>query len=465
MSQRSIAHNESRKGKSRNPAELENIRTGIRNKGPRIAHNKGAPMSVEQKNQLSSLAVLRYQKEKALHGAIYRKPPNEQTRLKISNTLRINNTESRERHIVLNQIKKQQNATRILENNTTSLRLKEEKIIDQLLAANLSLTDRTDLNYSLICNDCQTSFTRTIQFFHDSKFRTDSCPSCRPVNFKSKAELEVLAFVKTLTSDLIVESGNTSQIYPMELDIYIPELNLAIEYCGLYWHSELMGKSKTYHLKKLEKCNKKGIRLLTILEDEWINHRAIVESRLTNILKGSKRIGARKTILKSIDSKTANSFLAENHLQGRGRSNIRYGLYQGSELVSLMSFSKSNITNKTDRWEINRFATKAGLVVTGAASKLFQAFLADQDPLEVYSFADRRWSEGEVYGKMGFVFEHNSPPSYWYIKPPKLQRFHRFSLRKNSSDDVLKTEWQNRQDQGWNRIWDCGSSLWKWTKP
>lgn len=55
-----------------------------------------------------------------------------------------------------------------------------------------------------------------------------------------------------------------------ELDVYVPGRKLAFEYDGLYWHSEEAGRGRGYHLAKTEACEKAGIRLVHVLESEWI---------------------------------------------------------------------------------------------------------------------------------------------------------------------------------------------------
>jgi hypothetical protein len=65
---------------------------------------------------------------------------------------------------------------------------------------------------------------------------------------------------------------------------------------------------------------------------------------------------------------------------------------------------------------------------------------------------------------MGFKFSSTSKPGYWYIGKNYTERKHRYSLRKNKSDDPALTVWQNRQAQGWDRIWDCGHAKWIWQK-
>lgn len=62
-----------------------------------------------------------------------------------------------------------------------------------------------------------------------------------------------------------------SIINPYELDIYVKELNLAIEINGTWFHSIEYNKSKDYHLNKSLLCREKEIRLIHIYEFEDIN--------------------------------------------------------------------------------------------------------------------------------------------------------------------------------------------------
>jgi len=72
------------------------------------------------------------------------------------------------------------------------------------------------------------------------------------------------------------ESNNRSVLNCLELDIYLPEYNVAIEFNGLYWHSELY-KEKDYHLNKTLECKKKGVDLLHIFEDDWVFKQDIIK--------------------------------------------------------------------------------------------------------------------------------------------------------------------------------------------
>ena len=109
-----------------------------------------------------------------------------------------------------------------------------------------------------------------------------------------------------LINNFLIENGLTtvtsskSIISPNQIDIFVPSHNLAIEYNGLYWHNETK-VNDDYHLNKTELCEKKGIRLIHIFEDEWVNKPYIFKSRLINILGLTKnKIYARKCIIKEL---------------------------------------------------------------------------------------------------------------------------------------------------------------------
>ncbi|MDR1019014.1 MAG: hypothetical protein LBM02_09990 [Lachnospiraceae bacterium] len=289
------------------------------------------------------------------------------------------------------------------------------------------------------------------------------CKKCNNMG-TSKMEKEIAKFVKEL--NINIEENNTEILNGKELDIYIPELKIAIEFNGLYWHSDLF-KDKNYHLNKLEECNSKGIRLIQIFEDEWLNKPEIVKSRLRNILgKIENKIYARNCIIKEIDSKSVTKFLNENHLQGTVGSKVKLGLFHKDELVSLMTFGnlRKNLGQKAgdNVFELLRFCNKLNTSIIGGASKLFKYFYSNYNPISIISYADRRWGNGELYYNLGFNHIHNSQPNYFYVKKDgELKREARFKYRKDilvsEGFDKNKTEKKIMIERGYFRIYDCGA--------
>lgn len=286
------------------------------------------------------------------------------------------------------------------------------------------------------------------------------CPKCNVVG-TSIQENSIVEFLKTVYKNDIV-TNSYDIIPPKELDIVLPDINLAIEYCGIYWHSELAGKDRLYHLNKLNECNKKGLNLLTIFEDELIFKKDILESVLKNKAGVSKnKIYARKCHVKEITTLQAREFCEQNHLQGYTGSSIKLGLFYDEALVSVMTFSKQSIAkgqkHKANYWELARFCNKINHQVVGGASKLLKYFERNYNWEKITSYADRRWSDGSMYYKLGFNFEKFTKPNYWYFKNSSIDRIHRFALRKRPDEPKDKTGWGLRQSQGYNRIWDCGN--------
>ena len=252
-------------------------------------------------------------------------------------------------------------------------------------------------------------------------------------------------------------------ISPLELDIYLPELNLAFEFNGLYWHNEL-NKDIYYHLNKTEECEKIGIHLIHIYEDDWLYKQNIVKSRILNLLGLSEKIYARKCEIREInDNELIRNFLNKNHLQGFIGSKIKIGLFHNNELISLMIFGKFRVPlgqkSKENSYELLRFCNKLNTNVIGGASKLFKYFIKNYNPVEITSYADRSWSVGNLYEKLEFEFDHKTRPNYYYVIDGI--RKHRFGFRKDKliemGEDKNKTEHQIMLEKNIFRIYDSGN--------
>ena len=296
------------------------------------------------------------------------------------------------------------------------------------------------------------------------------CPSCSHLG--SKAETEILEFVKQHYAGE-VQAGVYNIIPNRQLDVYIPELKLAIEYHGQYWHSERMlekanKNGKTYHRDKFLACQKIGVKLIQIFESEWLFKRDQVESRLLSALQLNTRVGARTLVVQSISSSEAKQFLNSFHIQGYNQQgNVNIGLYDKTDLLSVMSFSKPRFANY--EWELIRFATKKGITIVGGASKLFSMFVNTYHPTSVISYGDFRYGSGNVYKQIGFSFQRHSFPNYFYYKMNDLKLLSRNKFQKHKllklleHFDISKTEVENMYAHGFDRIFDAGNAVYVWT--
>ena len=289
------------------------------------------------------------------------------------------------------------------------------------------------------------------------------CRNCE--NPSSKMEEGLFDFLKSIYNGKIIHHLDSRTIIsPYELDFFIPEKKLAIEYDGIYWHSETNGgKERLYHLKKTLMCEEKGIQLIHIFENEWIRKNDIVKSRLKNMLGiHDKTIFARKCKVKIISNIESKIFQDENHLQGGINASINIGLFYDNTLISVMTFRKPRMTSKYE-WELLRFCNKLNYHVIGGAGKLLKYFERNYHPKSLISYADRRWSKGNLYERLGFQFVRNTKPNYWYFKGNKM--FSRIKFQKHKLKNILKTfdksksEWENMAESGYNRIFDCGNMV------
>lgn len=286
----------------------------------------------------------------------------------------------------------------------------------------------------------------------------------------SKKEKELSEYIISLIGEENVILNNKQILNSKkELDIYLPNHNIAFEFNGLYWHNEL-NKPKNYHLDKTNECLQQKIKLFHIFEDEWIYKQNIIKSMIKNILHlNDNKIYARKCKVQLVDSKTSKSFLNENHLQGNCYGSINLGLYHNNELVSLMVIGSSRhfVGNGKTKYELIRFCNKLNTTVIGSASKLLNHFIKNYDPNEIISYADKRWSNGNIYELLNFQLYNTSKPNYYYIIGDK--RIYRYNLRKNILIKKFncpkeKTEKEFCFEQKWYRIYDCGCLCYKWLK-
>jgi len=133
-----------------------------------------------------------------------------------------------------------------------------------------------------------------------------------------------------------------------------------------------------------------------------------------------KRIYARNCEIKEITNKEARVLNEAVHLQGHRDAQVTYGLYYQNELVQLMSFSKTkyNKNLKGDNsWEIIRGCPGSNNIVVGGVSKLFNHFVKDYNPEEVFSYCDFNKFDGKSYETLGMKFIGYTGPDYvWVIK-------------------------------------------------
>ena len=360
-------------------------------------------------------------------------------------------------------------------NNVESRTLSLRKHFYKKYNDNVNSTE--DYNIEMFSESDYLNNQRIVKYTHNKcghKYEYDinyqghtKCPKCFPI--RSKTQYFIYDWLKDFTD---CSFNNRQFIAPLELDILTN--TFALEYDSLTFHS--FGKSTHYplnnisenkkvHLHKTDLCEKNGIQLFRIFSNEWVKNEKIWKSVILSKLGKTQRIYARKCTIKEIDYVTANSFIEDNHLQGNAKQSVRLGLYYNEELVSVMTFGKSRY-NKNIEYELIRFCSKLNTTIVGGASKLLKYFEINYKPKSIISYANRRWSQGNLYEKLGFTFKHNTDPNYFYFKGNDSSdlksrvQFQKHKLKdKLEQFDASLTETENMFNNGYRKIYDCGNKV------
>lgn len=325
-----------------------------------------------------------------------------------------------------------------------SILYNKDKFI-QLLSS-FEFKDRTWYN---VCSKLGLSTSTVGRIYR--KYNISDIVPINVVSSRSHYEDDIISFIRTLYNGYI-SKNNRNVIHPFEIDIYIPEFKLGIEFNGDYWHSDEKKESQ-YHQKKSMYAKDKGIFIYHIWEHEWNDpiKQKIIKSQIQNLLHCNDVIYARKCEVREISSSNLREFLDENHLQGNRNSSIRYGLFYNNELVSVMSFGFNKFIRKNSNdIELLRFCNKCGLSIVGGASKLFKRFLNDTDYDNIISYCNIAKGKGNLYYNLGFEFESITPCNYKWINIHTGEIKSRYQCQ-------MKDEFNIMISKGFTRIEDCGS--------
>lgn len=299
----------------------------------------------------------------------------------------------------------------------------------------------------------------TDNYFGRKKAGNKFCTICNPISNSSSLKEEMLyQFISSIYNGEVIRRYKDK----WEIDIYLPEKKLGFEFNGLYWHSK---KEKNYHINKSEYFEARGIRIIHIWEDDWIEKRNILESQIKNIVGVIQtKISARKCDIREISTRQAKEFINKNHIQGYTSSKYRIGLFHEGMLCCVMTFDLFEGRKKMSdsEFNLNRFCGLADHVIVGGASKLFRYFIKKYKPNRIISYSDRDWSVGNVYIQLGFEKINATDADYKYVVSGK--RIHKSRFRK-SYLGYDTTESQYSEMNGLHKVWDCGKVKWEIKTP
>lgn len=307
------------------------------------------------------------------------------------------------------------------------------------------------------------------------------CKICDYDKFISAKERTLFTALNQMTEDVCLQ-GDYSLI-GRELDIYIPARKIAVEFNGLYWHSEKF-KSRAYHYEKWKACREKGVTLFQIWEDDWDGNKTIVLRMLaekigarktldTSLLKAFEpsmveTVGARKLRLETVTKNEARVFLDANHIQGYASGTVYIAGRDTTGIIRALLVVKR--TNADGAWRIERFATRGNIPggftrLLGFAEKHIQQ--NSRFPLNYWiTFSDNAVSNGNLYASTGFFVDKELGADYTYLVDNR--RVHKFNYRlKRFREDATLTweagltEKQLAEQNGLLRVWDAGKIRWR----
>lgn len=316
----------------------------------------------------------------------------------------------------------------------------------------------SEIDFTFLCGVCDKTFIKN---------STNACRVwCGCLSNRSLYEDQISDWLLSVDPTLVIEKNKRFQISSKnwyEIDIYLPDKNIGIDFHGLYWHSDEY-KDKMYHQIKYRYFSDIGVKYIQVFENEWCSSSDIIKSIILNRLGiYTRKIPARKCQVKNITYSESQKFLIENHISGNCISSLRYGLFTNNELVSVMTLGPSRYS-KDKTIELLRFCSLKGVSVVGGFSKLLK-YAQNVIKSDIYSFVDLRLFDGHGYLACGFKYLSISDPNYYYfnLKDTPLRLESRLTYQKHKLHKVLlnfdpnKTEYENMIMNGYKRIFDAGN--------
>ena len=140
--------------------------------------------------------------------------------------------------------------------------------VEDLLSGNIKRNDIIMTKCPICCNYGEHRF-HDIYLIGQDKLKYDRpliCSNCQQSKV-SFPEQEIADYISEFYTEKPIRNSR-STIMCKELDLYYPEKRIAVEFNGIYWHSEKF-KDQDYHYNKFKLCSDNDILLISVFEDQW----------------------------------------------------------------------------------------------------------------------------------------------------------------------------------------------------
>lgn len=271
---------------------------------------------------------------------------------------------------------------------------------------------------------------------------------------RSSFEIEIVNFISSIYSGEIISGDQTLLSGQLEIDIYIPEKNLAIECNGLYWHSDKF-RNENYHNKKFEECARKNIQLLQITDKSFRENSSVWKSIISSKIGKNIKISKELVSFISITAEQADRFFDENSLN---KSSIKPDLILSSvkdtEILSVVTFSKISSTE----WKLLRHCDKIGYDTDGF-SKIITHFESNimKSGEVLFAETNRFLSNGSEFVKNNFMHHAYKKPEYLWTNGGEL-----FSTQDILNENIIEKDIEDfmRNTMKMNKFYDAGNDIW-----
>lgn len=296
-------------------------------------------------------------------------------------------------------------------------KIKNSKILNTMARFKKYNIIRIDNNYNYIMM-CEKGHEFTINNVIYQNRKNESCvlcTVCNPLNSFSSScqEIELQNFIKNNYNGNI--SFNCRDLINKEIDVYIPDLKLALELNGLYWHSDKY-LSKDSHLNKTEECEKLGIKLIHIWEDDWLYRKDLIKSIILFLLKNLKKPEINNVRIDRIDARESKDFIEKYDIKNYIQSDINIGLYSDKILISVLCLNRKN-----ESFIINNFCSITYVDHTIYKKLIFEYFINEFKPENIIIEINRSYDIDNYYD-LGFITYRKTKPNCYSIKNRKKHK-------------------------------------------